>query len=374
MKYTLEIQKLLLQTQNDNLHPREKANLLKEAIRIADENEDVEWATELRLDLIYELNLLSADAEEITVFSKILDDYENHKDVWHTLQQRGMTGDYSWTNSSKKYMELYEGLVSGRFDHDSASNQEKTSSDDDEDYKTRILRNGYSLRSYYHRWSVECVWMRQYDKAKEYIDKMLNEKIDDQSCEACELNFMLDYYLETGQFDEAYSRAQPLINKQVTCYEANLRAYLKLAYYAQKAGKPEIAADMCARAEEALVGREKDEYLLLYLGLFIAYNMMTKPERAWEYAERCIGWSLRTNTLKSYRFSCDMVEALKYETRPEVSLSLPEEFPLYRPDGIYQVNELRNYFYQQAEELARRYDARNGNSGYMDRLKDLMSN
>lgn len=81
MRYTLEIQKLLLQTQNDSLHPREKANLLKEAIRIADENEDVEWATELRLDLIYELNLLSADAEEITVFSKILDDYENHKDV-----------------------------------------------------------------------------------------------------------------------------------------------------------------------------------------------------------------------------------------------------------------------------------------------------
>jgi len=40
---------------------------------------------------------------------------------------------------------------------------------------------------------------------------------------------------------------------------------------------------MCARAEEALVGREKDEYLLLYLGLFIAYYMMTKPERAWEY-------------------------------------------------------------------------------------------
>ena len=47
MKYTLEIQKLLLQAQNKNLHPREKANLLKEAIRIADENEDVEWATEM---------------------------------------------------------------------------------------------------------------------------------------------------------------------------------------------------------------------------------------------------------------------------------------------------------------------------------------
>ncbi len=297
MRYTLEIQKLLLQTQNDSLHPREKANLLKEAIRIADENEDVEWATELRLDLIYELNLLSADAEEITVFSKILDDYENHKDV---IKEDDLLWKYKW-------------IWACTFDLPEIPMEQVKAIG--EDYKTRILRNGYSLRSYYHRWSVECVWMRQYDKAKEYIDKMLNEKIDGQSCEACELNFMLDYYLETGQFDEAYSRAQPLINKQVTCYEANLRAYLKLSYYAQKAGKPEVAADMCARAEEALQGREKDEYLLLYLGLFIAYNIMTKPERGWEYAERCIGWSLRTNTLKKYRFSCDMVEALKYETR-----------------------------------------------------------
>ena len=44
--------------------------------------------------------------------------------------------------------------------------------------------------------------------------------------------------------------------------------------------------DRCARAEEALQGREKDEYLLLYLGLFIAYNIMTKPERGWEMCIR----------------------------------------------------------------------------------------
>ena len=107
-------------------------------------------------------------------------------------------------------------------------------------------------------------------------------------------------------------------NLQICAGYWSLCAYLKLAYYAQKAGKPDIAADMCTRAEEALAGREKDEYLLLYMGLFIAYYLMTNPERGWEYAERCIDWSLRTNTLKKYRFSCDMVEALKYEMRPEV--------------------------------------------------------
>ena len=130
---------------------------------------------------------------------------------------------------------------------------------------------------------------------------------------------------------------------------------------------------MCARAEEGLAGREKDEYLLSYMGLFIAYNMMTKPERGWEYVERCTDWSLRSNSLKRYRFSCDMVETLKYANCQEVQLSLPEEFPLYRADGVYVVSELRDYFYQQAMELAQRYDARNGNSGYTDRLKEIVS-
>lgn len=38
--------------------------------------------------------------------------YHDEKDVWHKLQYRGMTGDYSWTNSAGKYIELYHSLVS----------------------------------------------------------------------------------------------------------------------------------------------------------------------------------------------------------------------------------------------------------------------
>lgn len=125
---------------------------------------------------------------------------------------------------------------------------------------------------------------------------------------------------------------------------------------------------MCARAEEALAGREKDEYLLPYLGNFITYYFMTNPQRGWEYVECCVPWSLRTSKYKKYRFGCDMAEALKYESRPEVKLGLPEEFPLYNAEGTYQVAELRDYFYKQAEGLAHQYDTRNGNNGYMERI------
>ena len=36
--------------------------------------------------------------------------YKNRKDVWNTLQQRGMKGDYSWTHSAGEYIKLYESL------------------------------------------------------------------------------------------------------------------------------------------------------------------------------------------------------------------------------------------------------------------------
>lgn len=51
---------------------------------------------------------------------RALEYYHHHKDVWQKLQQRGMSGDYSWTNSAGKYLAMYQRLCS-------ASVQEKVS-------------------------------------------------------------------------------------------------------------------------------------------------------------------------------------------------------------------------------------------------------
>ena len=45
------------------------------------------------------------------VIQRALDYYQNHKDIWKTLQHRGMTTDFSWTRSANKYLELYRGVV-----------------------------------------------------------------------------------------------------------------------------------------------------------------------------------------------------------------------------------------------------------------------
>lgn len=121
---------------------------------------------------------------------------------------------------------------------------------------------------------------------------------------------------------------------------------MKLVYYVCKVGKLEIVVDMCVWVEEVLVGREKDEYLLLYFGLFIVYYFMIYLDWGWEYVECCIFWSLNINMQKKYCFLCDMVEVLSYEFCEEVSLFLLEEFLFYWVDGIYLVVVLCDYFYK----------------------------
>ena len=54
--------------------------------------------------------------------------YNDQKDVWYLLQQRGMNGDYSWTNSAQRYVQLYTALVS------SAAAEEPAAEDDGESH------------------------------------------------------------------------------------------------------------------------------------------------------------------------------------------------------------------------------------------------
>ena len=45
------------------------------------------------------------------VIQRAMGYYHDHKDVWHLLQERGMSGDYSWNHSAAKYVALYRGLI-----------------------------------------------------------------------------------------------------------------------------------------------------------------------------------------------------------------------------------------------------------------------
>ena len=41
---------------------------------------------------------------------RAIDFYLHQPEIWHKLQMRGMSGDYSWDQSAEKYMVIYQGL------------------------------------------------------------------------------------------------------------------------------------------------------------------------------------------------------------------------------------------------------------------------
>lgn len=359
MRYTLEIQKLLFQVEdNKSLTPKDKIRLLKQAATIADENDDIEWAYEIRLQLIRECYYVASSSELVTEFSWVLNAYEAHPD-W--FEENDFLWQYKWIlgemyNNPQVSMEQIEAIM--------------------EDFKTRLQRNGYGLRPYYDRLYDETLILGNFEKAKEYLD-LRNEAPDDAmgSCPACTLDNELDYYLMTGNFDEAYNRAHPLLTKQLACTHVPARTFCALAYYADKAGQQQRAAELLDRAEtemDRLINDIKDENLIVPAGMMVCYLLGTDPAKAWHYFEKTLSWFIEGDAYSRFEFACLMMEGLaKIDRSASVTLSLPTEFELYKPDHVYPLNALYDYFSKEAAAQATAFDKRNGCTAFTDRIAKL---
>lgn len=355
MKYTLEIQKIIFQVEdNHNLTPKDKIRMLKQAIAIADENEDIEWGFDLRVMLLQECYHVASNIDLVMHFYWILNAYEEHPDWFDE-------SDFLWQ---------YKWVLRVMYDNPDVSMEQITSIIND--FKARLTRNGYSLRPYYDRLYKEALTLCQFDKAKEYLD-LRNDAPDDAmgNCKACTLDDELDYYLKTGNFDEAYKRAQPILDKQLTCGLVPARTLCTLTYYAWKADKPDLAAELFERADTEMELLENDENLIPQGGMMISYLADKNKDKARYYIEKCLPWTLEANGFNQYDFAAYMVEALNNWEEEKIYMELPVEFEFYAENGNYPVKELKAYFYQKARTLAEAFDKRDGYHAYTQRVENL---
>lgn len=353
MKYTLEIQKLLFQVEdNKSLTPKDKIRLMKQAAAIADANDDVEWGYDIRLQLIRECYYVADSTDLVNEFSWLLNAYESHPD-W--FDENDFLWQYKWIlgemfNNPKVSLDQIEAIL--------------------DDFKNRLQRNGYGLRPYYDRLYEEKLILNRFEEAKKYLD-LRNAAPDDAmgSCPACTLDNELDYYLMTGRFDEAYNRAQPLLSRQIACTHVPARTFCALAYYADKAGKPDQAAELADRADAEMQGLANDENLVSPAGMLTCYLLGSRRERGWAYFEKSLPWFMEDDPYSRYDYACFLLEGLKKcASDAPVRLSLPVDFPLYRPDHTYTAGELAAYFRHEAETQAAVFDARNRCTAFADRL------
>ncbi|WP_316836310.1 hypothetical protein [Pedobacter nutrimenti] len=357
MRYTLEIQKLLNRANQENIHPKDAAKLLIEAIQIADANEDIEWGYELREDLMDTQWRLVGREEFVRAFSWMLNTYDADPENYAV---EDLLWKYKWIID-----ELFSNPVVPLEQLDNVLS----------DYKRRLEEKGYGLRSYYSKLLHEALGQKESVGSKKYLDLVNSLPIDELSdCRACEMDTEVAFLVNEGDFTAAYQKAQPLLQKQYTCAHVPVITLCQLCYLAVKNNENEKAEELFVRAEEELQEREEDSTLIVSIGLLIVFLFHNHKEKGWEYIVKYLPWAMECRTSREFFFSQYMAEALKLEDQEkQVTLELPHEHPLYTSAHTYKVKDLYDFYCKQAQRNAAQFDERNGNSNFSTQLEQALN-
>lgn len=340
MPYSLKIQKLLI-TRDEQNSPNDRINTLKQAIKLADTHNDIDWGFELRLELIREEKDTARCIESFPAFAWILDAFDTHPD---TFDEEEFLWEYKWMLGSSRRnsdisMEQIEGIS--------------------EDFKTRLLRNGFSLRPYYTAKSHLAFSMGKLDQAQEFIELRDKEVIDNMSnCRACEMDDNVELYLRRGEFDKAFAIGNELLNKKVTCAHMPFSTYCSSTYFLAKAGQLDLAATYFDKAVEDLNKMDSDSSQLTEIGDLIYYLTLVDKEKAWAFFEKHADWNIDSEGYIDLTFSIRVLPLLK--SSGERTMQVNSQLPWFRNDGVYVIKDLYQHFYAKAEVLAKQFDTRNG--------------
>lgn len=352
MNYNLEIQKLLLKIDAAS-HPDDKINLLKQAMQLADANNDLDWGFDLRLDLIRQEKDTSHCTESFPAFAWLLSTYDNNTDLF---EEDDFLWEYKWmAGSARRNVNISREQVESIM----------------EDLKVRLERNGYTPRGYY---SVMIYWnlfIGEAEKAREYL-KLRNDTPRDRmsNCPACELDTEVELELIEGNYDKALTTANDLITKKLTCGVMPLVTFCNLTYYLAKGNDPR-AAEYFAKAEEEFTDvEENDTSLLSNISDLMYYLIKNDRDRAWEYFQKYADWEIGAEDAISYDFSRIVLPLLKEGGMKKLDMST--KLPYYNADGVYDSAELYSYYLQKAKEMAQKFDTRNKTNEFVKGLEEML--
>lgn len=352
MNYNLEIQKILLKVEEIQKFS-DKVIALKEAIQLADQHNDIDWGFDLRLDLIRQERNTSKCEESFPAFAWILNASDSNEDYFDESE---FLWEYKWMFCSA---------------YRNASIPMEQVMEIGEDLKKRLVKNGFSLRAYYNVMTGLALHLRDYKLAQEYIDLADAEIIDDMTnCPACELDTKVETLLDQGYIDESLIKAQDLINKKLTCYSMPFQTFCCFAYKLQEYGDERASIYFDKALEEYHAHDQYDSSVGYSMSQLVAYMHKVNHPELWTFFERISEWQIGAEDLHIYNFARYLAPVMKQGGKKELHLS--SQLPYYREDGIYDLNELYNYFKETAYDYAERFDKRNGNKNFKEEVDKML--
>lgn len=340
----------------------EKIYYIKQAIALADDNNDYSRRIVYRLDLNSELSFYTDKMDLFIVYPTALQINDN------LIEETG------YSKHTFRVLWQYKWLLENAYQFNQITKEQFNLLF--EDAKKRYIANNYSIRPLYqykYRFYENIDMEISNEAYKKYLS-LIRDRMSD--CHACELSSEIQYLLANDKLDMALHKAIPLFEGELTCSEQPENTYGDfIRYYNEK-----IANGFCEYIPQATLFREKLKKIIKEKGLAQMYipdillnYALTEPEKALKYfIENWNFYETTQNPTSKYYFSIGVLRLFNTLGEKETyKMNISSEFPLYNKDNTYNLSLLKDYYKKTALDIANKIDIRNGNNIYKDRLNIL---
>lgn len=327
----------------------------EEACRIADSEGNIEAAYDARRELIDAASVAGFPEKEITAFSWCLAQFDRNPDLddTHSLLWR-----YKWTITALPgFARVARGQIEGMLD----------------DFSKRIKAYGETERTVHYLKSDVLMQLGDYDAALEYEANYTSMKRTSSSdCIACECDQQVLLLHLLHQHEEAIERASPIISGRMSCRSVPHTTFATLACSYLHLDQTEKAVHYWNRGYPLVRSSRRfiDDIGALMLVL-IRTNDLSKATRQ---MSRFLPWSLETcsdSKRLDFFVACSLLTETiaKNDDKPR-KLKLPEQIGCWNETQTYIPSELANWFANEAQSIANKFDARNGNHSRSKKIRE----
>lgn len=353
MNYNLDIQKILLESEKlKDFDDRIEA--LKQAIKIADANRDLDWGFDLRLGLIQIEQYTNHSRESIPAFAWILDVHDSNPGMF---SNNDVLNEYKWVagvvfNNLNITLEQADYIL--------------------DDFRRRLLKSEYSSREYFNIRINQSLFKGEKVLAREYLDLRNNEAHDNMTSEPNDL--ITAYYVEMieGDFDNSFKFISQYPTSPASEKPSLMPIYCGLIYYLGGKAFDRSIDTYFNEADEIFSDMNKYPFQLYEVSLLMYYMAKFRQDRAWEYFETFINWEMKAEDSVRFDFALSILPLLKNGGQRTIE-SIGIRQPYYRDDNVYELSDLYEYYLNIASDLASQFDKRNGSKHFSQQLDEEMS-
>jgi hypothetical protein len=330
-----------------------KLATLEEAVRLADQQQHLELGDSIRGSLIRTATFSGFPEKALVAFSWRLAQSERDP---QRFPEDELLCEYKWiTDSLTGFPQITRRQIEEMLADMTRRYQRSSSS----------LRPIHKLRCQIAMAMCEPALARKHHREWEKTPRDWNT-----DCPACEQNHRVRFHAFIGKKEEAIDLAGPILRGTLRCAEVPHATYALVLLPLVHLGRIEEAMNYHQKGYPLIHTHRKflDEVSCHLLFLTLTQNL---PE-AVHLFEKHLLWAFQTRDLywrwNFYLAAHFLLYRLGESDTKTLKLRLPESLPVYQEGGRYEVGELLGWVEGECRDLAKQFDARNGNDGFTRRL------